>query len=60
MRADIEDEKMMINMRTQRVQKKMKGEYKKIMTQLLKEYESISLKNTGMALWSLWEPVWPY
>ena len=53
MRADIEDEKMMINMRTQRVQKKMKGEYKKIMTQLSKKYESISLKNTGMALWSL-------
>ena len=60
MQADIKDEKMMINMQTQRVQKKMKKEYKKIMTQLLKKYESISLKNTGMMLWNLWKPVWPY
>ena len=50
MQADIENEKIVINMQTQHVQKKMKRKYKKIMTQLLKKYESISLKNTEMML----------
>ena len=50
--ADIEDERQVVNMRENRLQKPWREKYKKMVKKFVQEYKQVHLKDIGMDLWS--------